>query len=253
MSYLYRIPVVVKNMNPLAGGFTAGLSMMSLHGLCSAMELKLGIEIEQFAFVVSKYVEKLNEQLKQSMDQMPVGKQADSPPMSAERHADMEGALYIRVAGFVDKSELAQTIMSLRVQGGAVMNYLDDSDIQLLDLDDAFDEDSEIKAFIYRQERAKLSVLYKKLDIDYSVQTHNSIAERLAQGDTVMMCTGFAVHDQKLTLSGDLVKVAEPILTLVQAQRVYELKNEESFVASNYFFSFNKLAYEQDARILTLQ
>lgn len=252
MSYVWRIPVEVKNLNPLAGGFINGLSHMALHGLCTVIEQRLDVEINQFAFVISRYAAKLGEQVKQSMDQMPAGKQAESPPMSADRHADMSGALYLKSDDFIEVAELAEVVMSLRVQGGSVMNYLTESDIQMLDLDEVMDENSAIKDFIYKNERAKLSVLHKKSVVDHVGLTHDVIARMLIDPKNVLLCTGFVVHDEKQVANGETIRIAEPVLTLGEVRRVYELKKEESFNWEDYFFAFNKAEYDRDSRVLSL-
>lgn len=257
MSYIYRVPLTVKDFNPLAGGFTNGVSMMSIFGLCTALERKSGIVIDGFMVTITEHLDKTNLHLKQSMDQQVRDAQRESPSFTENRHSDLKGALYFISEDYANTAELADIVMSLRVQGGAIMNYIEDKDISVIDLNEQFEQNAAALQFIREHERTKLAQLYKKTSLSYSSLTCADIAKMLVvkhneSPEYVPMCTGFAAHGVAQLPSGGPLKVVEPVLTLVSPLRVYQLK-EETFCIDDYFFSFNTAEHNRDPRLMMLQ
>jgi hypothetical protein len=246
MSTLIRIPLVVEDMNTVAGYGTNGPSLAAMYGLVSNLAKLARIPVARFGLVVQRYDPRLEEWVKIATDGSSKARQRDgSMPLNGWRKADMVAALYLEVSdtGECDEDEVRirfdNAINMSRVQGGNLSAAIGDEEHPIVLRTVEFETD--VTAFISECEKP-LSYAYLSKHLQPGVTQEALIpeyAKALQAPNVMLVCNGYVGVGEA---DGQLI--AEPSFTLAELTRMYSLRSLDydghlDFV-SRFFWAFDK-------------
>ncbi|MBU9200172.1 hypothetical protein KTD31_01975 [Burkholderia multivorans] len=266
MSLVIRVPLAVESMNAVAGFYTEGPSLMALFGFISQLELDAKFKVNRFGLVIEDYAARLSAKLTTSMDLAKRGDQSAGKRSEVSyRYADLRAALYLEIEDDLGPDlpylleDIEAAINRLRVQGGALAEYVSANPDAPYGLQVAtVQDDSDLVAFVSKNENA-LSILYlsKHLSRELSgEQLVEAYAEELLNRSTLMACHGYFIVGSVFDVSGAARQVGEPSYTLVEAFPVHRLKKlspaEVSAKLGRFFWSFDAANYAENPHQLFL-